>query len=118
MPTYTIRVKGTGCRVKALLPSKQSSVILVRQRRGFLATRVVDAATSDAAGRKVVAMLHKELDDLIVNAPDEPWSLTIEAIERAPARCDRDARDGGFTWFEENTPPLPVSGEHRASPPP
>ncbi len=118
MPTYAVRVKGTGCRVKALLRDKQSSLKLVRQRRGFFATRVVDASFSDETGRIAVAMLHEELNALIVNGPDEPWTLAVEAIQPSPAQYDKHAREGGLTWFEENTPPPPVSGEHRASPPP
>ena len=118
MPTYAVRVKGTGCRVKALVRDRQSSLKLLHQTRGFFATRVVDASYSDEAGRLVVAMLREELNDLIVNTPDEPWSLMIEAIEPSSVEWDTDTPAPRMTWFEESTPrSLGLRSAYRSAPP-
>jgi hypothetical protein len=93
VPRFGVRVEGSNC------------VILVRRRfrsqtvrQGFFATRFVDADEEKSAADLVVASINAELRNVVQNALDDPWSMTIDEIWRA---ADSEENVTGFTWFRE-----------------
>lgn len=100
MPKFAVSLHGTGCRVEVT----KRRWGLLRQTTirpaGFYTTRFVEAATSDEAAARAIAVVQEELKDL--NHSDSPASITAEGVREDEEGFFRYAPGSGFTWYLED----------------
>lgn len=106
MPSYTVLLRGTGCRVGVI--ERRFGVVPwpVVRTRGFYASRVAEGQSPDEAAGRAIQSVRAELQGLLRNTPKETWDIAVETVEEMPGAdraSDQEVARRGFTWFPEET---------------
>ena len=101
---FAVRLEGVGCRVavhaRAWLLGQLSSD---GETWGFFTTRFVEAESPSIAENLARELVHDELKGLLINKPEEPWTLTIDEIWEDPEAFAEYAPGAGFTWYSSDS---------------
>lgn len=96
-PLYMVHLHGEGCRLKV----RTSRLSRARARTfGFYTTRFVYANSPNEASERAKKLVRDELDRFILNAPDEPVTVSAEEVYVDPdVLPDGGPPGSGFTWY-------------------
>ena len=96
---FAVRLEGTGCRVRVQHVGQQSSAA---ETWGFFTTRFVEADSALNAEIFARELVHEELKGLLLNKPEEAWTLTIDKIWEDSEAFAKYAPGAGFTWYPDD----------------
>jgi len=107
VPSFTILLRGTGCRVNIIERRFRFVPWPMVRSRGFYASRVAEGESADEASEQAIRSVRDELHGIVRNTPEEPWVIVVETVEEMPGTAqasDQEVARRGFTWFPEQEP--------------